>query len=76
MDGDDGDADMQVVLHEDKKYYPTASETFGPDVEVCCHCYINFRLLSEAYSISDLGTTVSHLHLMPSIAMGVMDLKT
>ena len=55
MDGDDGDADMQVVLHEDKKYYPTASETFGPDVEVCCHCYINFRLLSEAYSISDLA---------------------
>jgi len=25
---------MQVVLHEDKKYYPTASETYGPDVEV------------------------------------------
>ncbi|XP_067952205.1 116 kDa U5 small nuclear ribonucleoprotein component-like [Watersipora subatra] len=24
---------MQVVLHEDKKYYPTASETYGPDVE-------------------------------------------
>ena len=28
------DADMQVVLHEDKKYYPTPEEVFGPDVEV------------------------------------------
>ena len=24
---------MQVVLHEDKKYYPTAEEIYGPDVE-------------------------------------------
>lgn len=24
---------MQVVLHEDKKYYPTAQELYGPDVE-------------------------------------------
>ena len=23
----------QVVLHEDKKYYPTAEEVFGPDTE-------------------------------------------
>ncbi len=23
-----------VVLHEDKKYYPTAEEVYGPDVEV------------------------------------------
>ena len=22
-----------MVLHEDKKYYPTASEVFGPEVE-------------------------------------------
>ena len=29
------DSDMQVVLHEDKKYYPTPEEVFGPDVEVC-----------------------------------------
>jgi 116 kDa U5 small nuclear ribonucleoprotein component N-terminus len=28
------DAEMQVVLHEDKKYYPTASEVYGPEVEV------------------------------------------
>jgi len=25
---------MQVVLHEDKKYYPTAQEVYGPEVEV------------------------------------------
>lgn len=24
---------MQVVLHEDKKYYPTAEETFGKETE-------------------------------------------
>lgn len=24
---------MQIVLHEDKKYYPTAEEVYGPDVE-------------------------------------------
>lgn len=33
-DDDEPDvADMQVVLHEDKKYYPTAEEIYGPDVE-------------------------------------------
>ena len=31
---DDDVAEMQVVLHEDKKYYPTAEEVYGPDVEV------------------------------------------
>ena len=36
MERDDvDDSDMQVVLHEDKKYYPTAEEVYGPDVEVC-----------------------------------------
>ena len=35
MERDDADdSDMQVVLHEDKKYYPTAEEVYGPDVEV------------------------------------------
>ena len=24
---------MQVVLHEDKKYYPTPEELYGPEVE-------------------------------------------
>jgi len=35
---DTDDVDMQVVLHEDKKYYPTAQEVYGPEVEVCHHC--------------------------------------
>lgn len=26
-----------VVLHEDKKYYPTAEEVYGPDVETLVH---------------------------------------
>lgn len=36
MDQDDAEnqAEMQVVLHEDKKYYPTPEEVYGPDVEV------------------------------------------
>lgn len=34
MDAEDDDGgDMQVVLHEDKKYYPTPEEVYGPDVE-------------------------------------------
>lgn len=35
MDPDDADdaPEMQVVLHEDKKYYPTAEEVYGPEVE-------------------------------------------
>lgn len=32
MDQDE-EPQMQVVLHEDKKYYPTAEEVFGPEVE-------------------------------------------
>ena len=38
--------EMAVVLHEDKKYYPTAEEVYGPDVEVrerfldvCADCH-------------------------------------
>ena len=30
---DDDENDMQVVLHEDKKYYPTPEELYGPEVE-------------------------------------------
>jgi U5 small nuclear ribonucleoprotein component len=35
----DEDEDMSnaVVLHEDKKYYPTASEVYGQDVEAIVH---------------------------------------
>ena len=30
---EDGDPEMSVVLHEDKKYYPSAEETFGTGTE-------------------------------------------
>lgn len=30
---DDTDMHMAVVLHEDKRYYPSSAEVFGPDVE-------------------------------------------
>lgn len=30
----DAPESQAVVLHEDKKYYPTAEEVYGPDVEV------------------------------------------
>lgn len=32
-DADDDVPGMEVVLHEDKKYYPTAEEVYGPEVE-------------------------------------------
>ncbi|GAV09108.1 hypothetical protein RvY_18704-2 [Ramazzottius varieornatus] len=31
--GDDDEPRNQIVLHEDKKYYPSAQEIYGPDVE-------------------------------------------
>jgi len=30
---ENGDVSQAVVLHEDKKYYPSAREVYGPDVE-------------------------------------------
>ena len=33
VEREEGD-EMAVVLHEDKKYYPTAEEVYGPEVEV------------------------------------------
>lgn len=32
-DEDENVPGMEVVLHEDKKYYPTAEEVYGPEVE-------------------------------------------
>lgn len=32
-DADEDVPGMEVVLHEDKKYYPTAEEVYGPEVE-------------------------------------------
>uniref|UniRef100_A0A8C2DJE3 116 kDa U5 small nuclear ribonucleoprotein component n=1 Tax=Cyprinus carpio TaxID=7962 RepID=A0A8C2DJE3_CYPCA len=33
VDEEEGGGGMEVVLHEDKKYYPTAEEVYGPEVE-------------------------------------------
>ena len=33
MDADDPTLSTAAVLHEDKKYYPTAAEVYGPEVE-------------------------------------------
>ena len=33
IDDADGGQSTAIVLHEDKKYYPTASEVYGPEVE-------------------------------------------
>ena len=33
IDDGDGGQSTAIVLHEDKKYYPTASEVYGPEVE-------------------------------------------
>lgn len=29
----EGEPENAIVLHEDKKYYPTAEEVYGPDTE-------------------------------------------
>ena len=33
IEGEDAEPEMAVVLHEDKKYYPTPEEIYGPEVE-------------------------------------------
>jgi len=34
---EDGGHSMAIVLHEDKKYYPSSGEVYGPDVETIVH---------------------------------------
>ena len=41
--GDEGE-EMAIVLHEDKKYYPTAEEVYGPDVEVKIQHVIEYKV--------------------------------
>lgn len=61
MDQDDTDdvGDMQVVLHEDKKYYPTAEEVYGPDVEVGLVVY--YGKLVDAV-VSDMDVAILYFH--------------
>ena len=37
MDAEEAGQSMAVVLHEDKKYYPSAEEVYGPEVETIVH---------------------------------------
>ena len=34
VEREEEDNEQAVVLHEDKKYYPSAEEVYGPEVEV------------------------------------------
>ena len=43
VDRDEDDNEQAVVLHEDKKYYPSAEEVYGPEVEVG----LTFRYYSQ-----------------------------
>jgi len=36
---------MEVVLHEDKKYYPTHEEVYGPDVEVSMMVILHLKAI-------------------------------
>ena len=53
-----GDISQAVVLHEDKKYYPTAEEVYGPDVETIIHEEDTQPLtgkLSDSSNVCDLN---------------------
>ena len=49
------ESEMQVVLHEDKKYYPTAEEVYGPEVEVSYLLVLN-AMVFEIYNFQILIT--------------------
>ena len=67
----DEEEQMQVVLHEDKKYYPTAEEVYGPDVETIVQeedaqpltepIIQPVRLKKFSYHVQDLPLTIYHL---------------
>ncbi|CAG2110799.1 unnamed protein product [Medioppia subpectinata] len=70
-DNKDDDSEMAVVLHEDKKYYPTAEEVYGPDVETIVQeedaqpltepIIQPVRLKKFSHEVQDLPTTVYDL---------------
>ena len=58
--GEEGE-EMAVVLHEDKKYYPTAEEVYGPDVEVIIPLrLIRFPPPIRAHLSSDYSSRGGH----------------
>lgn len=46
---------MEVVLHEDKKYYPTAEEVYGPEVETIVQEEDTQPLTGEIYFLQGLS---------------------
>ena len=66
MERDDvDDSDMQVVLHEDKKYYPTAEEVYGPDVEVSnARCHKSDVFSNQSLTLTIIGLKVKLFHFL------------
>ncbi|KDN41280.1 hypothetical protein RSAG8_07549, partial [Rhizoctonia solani AG-8 WAC10335] len=67
MELDDAPRHQAVVLHEDKKYYPTAQEVYGPDVETLGLPETRFdkRFLLDMMSHPEMirnVAVVGHLH--------------
>ena len=71
MDQDDAEnaGDMQVVLHEDKKYYPTPEEVYGPDVEVSPDKPFDFHIINSEYYIVLSDDSFQYLDLDTSYCM-------
>ena len=76
-DNKEEDIEMAVVLHEDKKYYPTAEEVYGPDVETIVQeedaqpltepIIQPIRLKKFSHEVQDLPQTVYDLEFMTDL---------
>lgn len=69
-DDDMGDHDedhpgMEVVLHEDKKYYPTAEEVYGPEVETIVQEEDTQPLTGKWWQSSEVGMGWEELVMDP-----------
>jgi len=70
-------SESRIVLHEDKKYYPTAEEIYGPDVEVIVQEEDTQALTQPiiepvkknkfSYKVGDLPTTTYDLEFMTDL---------
>lgn len=69
-DDDMGDHDedhpgMEVVLHEDKKYYPTAEEVYGPEVETIVQEEDTQPLTGEWRQVISFGPPIKRERNLP-----------
>ncbi|KAI2809549.1 U5 small nuclear ribonucleoprotein component [Blomia tropicalis] len=77
IDDKEDEEQMQVVLHEDKKYYPTAEEIYGPDVEALVQeedtqpltqpIIEPVRQKKFSHHVQDLPTTTYNLEFMTDL---------